>query len=134
MENGGAEEGSHLETHQTPTKGPIPVTTSGQSNSEPKTTVDAPVRSATDTMVAPGSASKVPTVGGPLRGGAEIMASPGSAAKIQKSVKHLECAYFFGPSPGCKWTEEQCLYSHTPTGSRAAPPVQIEPGSKFEHI
>lgn len=156
MENHGAGEGSHLETHSTPKEGSVPVIISGQSSAQTKTTVGAPVRSAREAMTSPGSASKVPTVGAPVRSATEVIgssesarkvptagdpvrsaaettASPGSASKVQKSVKHLECAYFFGPSPGCKWTEEQCLYSHTPTGSRAQPPVQIEPGSKFEH-
>ena len=175
-----AGEGSHPEAHQTLTEGSSPSITSGQSNAEPKTTVDDPFSSVTDTLAhpgstskvsttsapkgstpgviaSPGSASKVPTASAPMRSAAEnmaspgsaskvsttgapkgstpgVIASPGSASKVQKSVKHLECAYFFGSSPGCKWTEEQCLYSHTPTGSRAAPPVQIEPGSKSAHL
>ena len=161
MEKVKAGEGSHREGHQAPTEGSFPIVTGGGSNgelkitAEPKVTVDPPVTNATETLASPGSASTVPMAGAPVRNATEAMASPGSASKaptaggqvsspagntaspgsaskVQKSVKHLECAYYFGSKEGCKWTEEQCLYSHTPTGSRATAPVQIEPGSKFE--
>ncbi|KAL8792485.1 MAG: hypothetical protein Q9195_004941 [Heterodermia aff. obscurata] len=77
----------------------------------------APIKSATEAIATPVSASKAPmaaglvresTPGGLVRSGAEKFASPGSASKPQKSVKHLECAYFFGSREGCKWTEENC--------------------------
>ena len=56
-------------------------------------------------------------------------ASPQSGSKPKKSVKHLECAYFYSPG-GCKWSEEECLYAHRRTGHMADMPSIVEPGSK----
>ncbi|KAG7009547.1 hypothetical protein G7Y79_00002g006620 [Physcia stellaris] len=61
------------------------------------------------------------------KGVSPFFTSPDSESKSKKSVKHLECAYFFG-SEGCKWTAEACLYAHYRTGIRASTPVTIEPG------
>ena len=66
-------------------------------------------------------------------GASPFFTSPDSESKRKKSVKHLECAYYFA-AEGCKWTEETCLYAHYRTGIRAGTPVTIEPGSKCSPI
>ena len=52
-----------------------------------------------------------------------------SLLPIQKPVprtKSLTCSYWH--EGHCKYTEEQCLYSHHPTGKVASPPQQVEQG------
>ena len=108
----------------------------------PTDTAPAPARSGSTTPTNPAMAqagSTTPTgpkaanVGGITTGLAGVQIrntspQPGSAPK--KSVKHLECAYFFSPS-GCKWKNpDHCLYAHWHTGARAGPPIVVEPGRK----
>ena len=46
-----------------------------------------------------------------------------------QSMKHLTC-YFWWENGHCKYSEEDCLYSHAETGRVAGPPTQVEPGGK----
>ena len=41
-------------------------------------------------------------------------------------TKLLTCSYW--NTGYCKWSEEECLYSHRPTGKVASPPQQVEQG------
>ncbi|KAL8828092.1 MAG: hypothetical protein Q9191_002790 [Dirinaria sp. TL-2023a] len=53
--------------------------------------------------------------------------SPENGNEKGMSMKHLTC-YFWSENGHCKYSEADCLYSHTDTGRLAGPPTQIEPG------
>lgn len=55
--------------------------------------------------------------------------SPENGHEKGMSMKHLTC-YFWSENGHCKYSEADCLYSHTETGRVAGPPTQIEPGGK----
>lgn len=46
------------------------------------------------------------------------------------SVKHLTC-YFWAKNGSCKFSEEDCLYTHRDTGKVAQGPLQVELGRRF---
>jgi hypothetical protein len=46
-----------------------------------------------------------------------------------RSAKNHTC--YFWAKGGCKYSEEECLYAHRPTGKTANQPVRLEPGRKF---
>ncbi|MCJ1237362.1 hypothetical protein MMC14_005347 [Varicellaria rhodocarpa] len=48
---------------------------------------------------------------------------------IRPSVKHLTC-YYWKKVGKCRFSEEECLYSHKNTGQLAEAPQKVEPGGK----
>ena len=51
-----------------------------------------------------------------------------SPVRSAPSVKHLEC--FFWRRGSCKFTAQECLYAHEPTGQMAEGPRAVELGSQ----
>lgn len=51
------------------------------------------------------------------------------SAFLPKSVKHLTCWYW--ANMDCKYSDDECLYSHFYTGTLAQPPVQVQRGRKY---
>ena len=86
------------------------------------------------------STSQPPTTTHSYGAGRNLFSSPGSVnvpqapssmadtpASSHKSVKHLECWYWHHHKR-CKFSDEECKYSHRPTGALAGEPIKIGPG------